>query len=158
MSKYVIIIILIISSLTYYYFSFDSEDWEIHDVPNIPMAVASDSILPIIYVGGRDFYGYLLKTETGSYEYHNLAEVDKITGDIYRISQTSRYIIYYGDELIALADKNDLYKLTRFRPDSTDIFSGLLIFRDNAYVNLWNKGIHELSEKGLTGIETRIDF
>ena len=48
--------------------TFDSEEWQIHSVPNIPMAVATDSLLPLVYVGGRGFFGYLLKTGTGSYD------------------------------------------------------------------------------------------
>ncbi len=138
--------------------SFDSEEWNIHSVPNIPMIVACDSTLPLIYVGGRGFFGYLLKTGTGTYEYHSLAEENEETGDINRIFQTSRDVIFYGDELIAMADRNELYNLKRFRPDSLNIFSGILIYRDNAYVNLLGRGIHELRHSGLTRVESRIDF
>ncbi|MFC2098343.1 SpoIIE family protein phosphatase [Bacteroidota bacterium] len=138
--------------------TFDSEDWQIHSVPNIPMAVATDSTFPLIYVGGRGFYGYLLKTGTGSYEYHDLTGENENPGDIYKIYQTSRHVIFYGDKLIALADRHELYNLSRFRPDSTRIFSGLLIFRDNAYVNLLGKGIYELNDGGLIQVETRINF
>ncbi len=138
--------------------SFDSEEWNIHSVPNIPKAVSTDSVLPLIYVGGRGFYGYLLKTGMGTYEYHNLAKENEITGDINRIYQTSKHVIYYGEDLIVLARRNDLYNLKQFRPDTAHIFSGLLIFRDNAYVNILGKGIYELSFSGWTQVETRIDF
>jgi serine phosphatase RsbU (regulator of sigma subunit) len=138
--------------------TFDSEEWQIHPVPNIPMAVSSDSILPLIYVGGRGFFGYLLKTGTGMYEYHSLAQEGEETGDISRIYQTSRHVIYYGDDLIAIADRNELYNLKRFTPDTSNIFSGILIYRDNAYVNLLGKGIHEIDRGGLTQVESRIDF
>jgi len=138
--------------------TFDSEEWQIHSVPNIPMAVATDSLLPLVYVGGRGFFGYLLKTGTGSYEYHSLSMKDEKTGDIYRIDQTSKFVIFYGKDLIAMADRNELYKLRRYSPDSLNIFSGLLIYRDRAYVNLLGKGIHELGETGLQAVETRIDF
>jgi serine phosphatase RsbU (regulator of sigma subunit) len=138
--------------------SFDSEEWKIHSVPNIPMAVACDSALPLIYVGGRGFYGYLLKTSIGGYEYHSLAEEDEDCGDIRRIFQTSRNVVFYGDDLIAMADRNELYNLVRYRSDSLNIFSGILIYRDNAYVNLLGKGIHELGYEGLTRVESRIDF
>ena len=126
--------------------SFDSQKWQIHPVPNIPLAVSTDSLLPLVYVGGRGFYGYLLKTGTGAYEYHSLAQEGEKTGDINRIYKTKRHVIFYGDDLIAVADRSDLYKLTRFRPDSVNIFSGLLIYRGNAYVNLLGKGIHELCD------------
>ena len=66
--------------------SFDFEEWQIHSVPNIPRAVSTDSVLPLIYVGGRGFYGYLLKTAMGTYEYHNLTE-EETRGDINRIYQ-----------------------------------------------------------------------
>ncbi len=138
--------------------TFDSEDWEIHSVPNIPKAVSTDSVLPLIYVGGRGFFGYLLKTSMGIYEYHNLGDDEEITGDFNRIYKTSGHIIYYGDEMIALADRNDLYRTKLFRQDTANVFSGILIFRDNAYVNIRDKGIHELGFEGWTRVETRIDF
>lgn len=137
---------------------FDSEEWQLHSVPNIPMAVAADSVLPLVYVGGRGFFGYLLKTGTGNYEYHSLSEEDEQTGDIYRIYQSGQKIIFYGDELIAMGKRNELFNLTRYRPDSLNIFSGILIYRDNAYVNILEKGIHRLDFDGLTPVETRIDF
>ncbi|MCK4745388.1 MAG: cell envelope integrity protein TolA, partial [Bacteroidales bacterium] len=138
--------------------TFDSEEWQIHSVPNIPLVIVKDSRLPLVYVGGRGFYGYLLKTDTGAYEYHNLALEEEETGDIYRIYQTSSHVIFYGDELIAMADRTELYNLKRFRPDSINVFSGLLIYRNNAYVNLLGQGIHEFGDSGFTSIETRVDF
>ncbi len=138
--------------------TFDAEDWQILKVPNIPMAVSADSVLPLVYVGGREFYGYLLKTGTGKYEYHNLSEKGEETGDVYRICQTSRYVIFYGDDLVAMADRNELYNLKRFRPDSLNVFSGLLIYRNKAYLNIVGKGIHELTFGGLVRVESRIDF
>jgi serine phosphatase RsbU (regulator of sigma subunit) len=138
--------------------TFDSEEWQIHKVPNIPMAVASDPDLPLVYVGGRGFFGYLLKPSAGTYEYHSLVEEGEITGDIYRIYKTGRHVIFYGDEMIVMAERDQLYNLNRFRPDSLNVFSGILIFQDKAYVNIMGKGIHELESTGLKRIETRIDF
>ena len=52
--------------------TFDSEEWQHLPVPNIPMVVSADSTLPMVYVGGRGFYGYLLKSGDGTYAYHDL--------------------------------------------------------------------------------------
>ncbi len=138
--------------------TFDSEEWQIHPVPNIPMAVSTDPLLPLIYVGGRGFFGYLLKTELGTYDYHGLSTDPGRTGDIYRIRQTSQHVIFYGDELIAMADRNELYNIKRYKPDTANVFGGLVIFRDRAYVNLLGQGLHSLSDSGFSKIDTRVDF
>ena len=65
--------------------TFDSEEWQVIPVPNIPMSISSDSVLPLIYVGGRGFFGYLLKSGDGHYEYYGLGEEEEHPEDITRI-------------------------------------------------------------------------
>jgi hypothetical protein len=117
--------------------TFDSEDWQHLQVPNIPMVVSADSTLPMVYVGGRGFYGYLLKSEDGTYAYHDLGEEGVESGDISRIYQTDQHIIYYGKDMIAMADRTILYNAWRYRADSITDFAGIFIF---AYMN-WQTGI-----------------
>ena len=54
--------------------TFDSEEWNVSQVPNIPMSISADPVLPLIYVGGRGFFGYLLKSGEGYYEYYGLGD------------------------------------------------------------------------------------
>jgi len=138
--------------------TFDSEEWKVIPVPNIPMAVSAEAERPLIYVGGRGFFGYLLKSDRGNYEYFGLNEEADDPGDIERIYQTTRDIIYYGEDLIAIADRNELYNLTYYRPDSITVFSGIFIHREKSYVNLLGRGIYELSEGRYIKVEIENDF
>ena len=63
--------------------TFDSEEWQVIQVPNIPLSVSADSVLPLIYVGGRGFFGYLLKSADGHYEYYGLGE----EGELHEVSR-----------------------------------------------------------------------
>ena len=138
--------------------TYDSEEWLTIPVPNVPMAVSAEFDRPLIYVGGRGFYGYLLKSDNGIYEYYGLGEDGYDPGDVERILLSTRDIIYYGEDQITVADRNELYNLTHYRSDSTSIFSGLFIYRDKAFVNLRGRGIYELSEGRLIKIEIENDF
>ena len=138
--------------------TFDSEDWQHLQVPNIPMVVSADSILPMIYVGGRGFYGYLLKSGDGTYEYHDLGEEEVESGDISRIYQTEQHIIYYGKDMIAMADRKILYNASRYRADSITDFAGMFIFEDKIYVNILEVGLHELADRQANRIKSSIDF
>jgi serine phosphatase RsbU (regulator of sigma subunit) len=138
--------------------TFDSEQWSVIPVPNIPMAVSAETNRPMIYVGGRGFFGYLLKSDQGRYEYYALNEEGEDPGDIDRIYQTKTDIIYYGEDLIAIADRNELYSLTLYRADSLHVFSGLFIHRERSYVNLLGRGIYELSDGRFIKVEIDHDF
>jgi serine phosphatase RsbU (regulator of sigma subunit) len=138
--------------------TFDSEEWQVIPVPNIPMAVVAESERPLIYTGGRGFYGYLLKSGDGNYDYYGLDEDGDDPGDVERIYQTTRDIIYYGEDQIAIADKNELYNMTFYRSDSLNVFSGLFIYQEQAYVNLLGRGIYELSDGRMIKLEIDNDF
>jgi len=138
--------------------TFDSEDWQHLQVPNIPMVVSADSTLPMVYVGGRGFYGYLLKSGDGTYAYHDLSEEGVESGDITRIYQTDQHIIYYGKDMIAMADRKILYNAWRYRADSITDFAGIFIFKDKIYVNVLEVGLHELSDRNIIRKKSSIDF
>jgi len=114
--------------------------------------------LPMIYVGGRGFYGYLLKSGDGTYEYHDLGEEEVESGDISRIYQTEQHIIYYGKDMIAMADRKILYNASRYRADSITDFAGMFIFEDKIYVNILEVGLHELADRQANRIKSSIDF
>ena len=138
--------------------TFDSEDWQHLQVPNIPMVVSADSTLPMVYVGGRGFYGYLLKSGDGTYAYHDLGEEGVESGDITRIYQTDQHIIYYGKDMIAMADRKILYNAWRYRADSITDFAGIFIFEDKIYVNVLQVGLHELADRDIIRKKSSPDF
>ena len=138
--------------------TFDSEDWQHLPVPNIPMVVSADSSLPMVYVGGRGFYGYLMKSGDGTYAYHDLGEEEVESGDITRIYQTDRHIIYYGKDMIAMADRKILYNAWRYTADSITDFAGLFILDDKIYVNILDVGLHELADRKSIRMKSSIDF
>jgi serine phosphatase RsbU (regulator of sigma subunit) len=138
--------------------TFDSEEWQHLQVPNIPMVVSADSALPLVYVGGRGFYGYLMKSGDGTYTYHDLGEEEVESGDITRIYQTKEHIIYYGKDMIALADRQILYNASRYQADSITDFAGMFIFEDKIYVNIRQAGIHELSDRDVIKKKSSTDF
>jgi serine phosphatase RsbU (regulator of sigma subunit)/ligand-binding sensor domain-containing protein len=138
--------------------TFDSEDWQHLQVPNIPMVVSADSTLPMVYVGGRGFYGYLMKSGDGTYVYHDLGEEGVESGDITRIYQTDQHIIYYGKDLVAMADRKILYNAWRYRADSITDFAVLFIFDDKIYVNILGAGLHELADRDIIRKRSSTDF
>ncbi len=138
--------------------TFDSEDWQHLQVPNIPMVVSADSTLPMVYVGGRGFYGYLMKSGDGTYVYHDLGEEGVESGDITRIYQTDQHIIYYGKDMIAMADRKILYNALRYQADSITDFAGIFIFDDKIYVNVLQVGLHELADRDIIRKKSSTDF
>ncbi|MCK4852777.1 MAG: SpoIIE family protein phosphatase [Bacteroidales bacterium] len=138
--------------------TFDSEEWQLLTVPNIPMVVQADSLLPMVYVGGRGFYGYLMKSGDGIYAYHDLGKEGVESGDITHIFLTEQHIVYYGKDLIAMADRKILYNAWRYRPDSLTVFSGLFIYDDKPFVNVLEVGLHELSDRNIIRKRSQIDF
>jgi serine phosphatase RsbU (regulator of sigma subunit) len=138
--------------------TFDSENWQHLPVPNIPMVVSADSTLAMVYVGGRGFYGYLMKSGDGTYAYHDLGEEGVDPGDITRIYQTEQHIIYYGKEMIAMADRKKLYNAWRYRADSITDFAGLFIFENKIHVNVLGAGLHELADRDIIRKKTPGDF
>ena len=138
--------------------TFDSEEWQHLPVPNIPMVVSADSTLPMVYVGGRGFYGYLLKSGDGTYAYHDLGEEGVESGDISRIYQTDNHIIYYGKDMIAMADRKILYNALRYQADSITDFAGIFIFEDRIHVNMLGIGLHELADREIIRKKSSTDF
>jgi serine phosphatase RsbU (regulator of sigma subunit) len=138
--------------------TFDSEEWQQLTVPNIPMVVSADSSLPMIYVGGRGFYGYLMKSGDGTYAYHDLGEEGIESGDITRIFQTDQHIIYYGKDMIAMADRQILYNARRYMADSLTDFAGLFIYNNKIIVNFSDVGLHELEGRKVIRKRTSPDF
>ena len=138
--------------------TFDSEEWQNLTVPNIPMVVSADTSLPMIYVGGRGFYGYLMKSGDGAYIFHDLGEEGIESGDITRIFQTDQHIIYYGKDMIAMADRQILYNARRYMADSLTDFAGLFIFNDKIIVNFRDVGLHELEGREVIRKRTSTDF
>jgi len=138
--------------------TFDSEEWQHLPVPNIPMVVSADSTLPMVYVGGRGFYGYLMKSGDGTYVYHDLGEEGVESGDISRIYQTDKHIIYYGKDMIAMADRQILYNALRYQADSITDFAGIFIFEDRIHVNMLGIGLHELADREIIRKKSSTDF
>ncbi len=138
--------------------TFDSEEWQHLTVPNIPMVVSADTSLPMIYVGGRGFYGYLMKSGDGTYAFHDLGEEGIESGDITRIFQTDQHIIYYGKDMIAMADRQILYNARRYMADSLTDFAGLFIYNDKIIVNFRDVGLHELEGREVIRKRTSTDF
>jgi serine phosphatase RsbU (regulator of sigma subunit) len=138
--------------------TFDSEEWQHLSVPNIPMAVSADSALPMVYVGGRGFYGYLMKSGDGTYQYHDLGEEGVESGDITQIYQTGPHIIYYGKDMIAMADRKKLYNALRYQADSITDFAGMFIYNGRIFVNFKDVGLHELDGKDVIRKRTSTDF
>ena len=138
--------------------TFDSENWQHLQVPNIPMVVTADSALPMVYVGGRGFYGYLMKSGDGTYAYHDLGEEGVESGDITRIYQTDQHIIFYGKDMIAMADRKILYNAWRYQADSITDFAGIFIFEDKIYVNVLDVGLHELADRDIIRKKSSPDF
>jgi serine phosphatase RsbU (regulator of sigma subunit) len=122
------------------------------------MVVSADSTLPMVYVGGRGFYGYLMKSGDGTYVYHDLGEEEVESGDITRIYQTDKHIIYYGKDMIAMADRKILYNALRYQADSITDFAGIFIFEDRIHVNMLGIGLHELADREIIRKKTSTDF
>lgn len=137
---------------------FDSEEWELINVPNIALSVLAEKERPLIYVGGRGFFGYLLESPDGTYEYFGLEKEGGDPGDVERIYQTTRDIIYYGEDQITIAPRTELYDPVYYRSDSVTLFSGLFIYREKAIVNLLGRGIYELSDGRYIKLEVGNDF
>jgi serine phosphatase RsbU (regulator of sigma subunit)/ligand-binding sensor domain-containing protein len=138
--------------------TFDSEEWQHLNVPNIPLVVSADSTMPIVYVGGRGFYGYLMKSGDGTYRYHDLGEEGVEPGDITSIYQTGQHIIYYGRDMIAMADRKILYNAFRYQADSITDFAGMFLYDDRIFVNFSDVGLHELDGRDVKRRRTATDF
>jgi serine phosphatase RsbU (regulator of sigma subunit) len=133
---------------------FDGDEWLTLRIPTIPYAMRKNPSTGIIYIGGDDNFGCLVKDPYGSYRYISLSGDSLKTGIITRIIFKDPVIWFYSEQSISRYNtetgKLDL-KLDS-KPDR--LFTGMFVTPGNTFINVMDGGLFRLESDTLFPIVT----
>jgi serine phosphatase RsbU (regulator of sigma subunit)/ligand-binding sensor domain-containing protein len=125
---------------------FDSEEWSLVRTPNFPYTLVKDDKSEKIFVGCRENFGYIQKTDTGRYIYHSLSEKYTEIGDIRNIVVAGDYVYFVSDLSLTRIEKNDLTRQKHWQAGEINSFMGLFGINNKAYINIYPKGLFEIGK------------
>ncbi len=138
--------------------TFDSEDWNLIQTPDIPFSLADDSLNGLIYVGGQNYCGYFERQENGNFKFYPILSNEDEPGEITHIMQTDSTIFFYGNRSFIIINKQDFTLESILNPDTTEWFLGIIQHQDKFFINISGDGIYELSDSNFIKIENDDHF
>ncbi|MDX2305663.1 MAG: triple tyrosine motif-containing protein [Microscillaceae bacterium] len=130
--------------------AYDGVSWEIIKTYNTPHSLAvHNSSNGKVYVGCRDNFGYLVTNHSGQEEYKSMSGSYKDFGEIIKIHIEGNLGYFYSDK--ALFEVHLTLKKVQnvWKADKENIFMGFAFLKGKPYLNIKNKGMHQVSSKGL---------
>jgi serine phosphatase RsbU (regulator of sigma subunit) len=124
--------------------SFDGGEWTPLRIPVLPYSLKMDPFDYRIYYGGENDYGYIEKSQMGTYVYRSLSDSAEV-GQITKILLNDSIIWFYSAKTITKYNASEGNNQHHFRSAPGQLFSGMFIAGGNAYVNLSGKGLHLIS-------------
>lgn len=134
--------------------TFDGEEYRNIRIPVIPYAMQKDPASDRIYIGGENTYGYILRSETGEYQYTALPVDSLPTGIITKILIDGKVAWFYSDQSIIRWDIETGKSNLRINSKSGNLFSGMITSSKNTFVNVSGKGLFRIESDTLFPIVT----
>ncbi|NJO89604.1 MAG: hypothetical protein HC831_12130 [Chloroflexia bacterium] len=126
---------------------FNGTDWaRVQNVPANVLCLKADSTAQIIYTGLKDEFGFIYKDTLGKYKYQAIKQFEENTGEFNQIILTSNQVIFYSAGSIFMVDLQDHTKVAQLKNDKNVRYSGLLIRKNQLYVNVVGTGVCKLSD------------
>ena len=139
--------------------SYDGVRWEITNTLSTPYSLAVDSTHQgRIYVGCAENFGFLDEDFAGRKMYIPISGANKRFGEINHIILNQDYAFFYSDKVIYRVSLNTqkVEKVWIAREEST--FAGIFKRKNQVYVNIYGKGLHEIKHDQLVKLSEKDPF
>lgn len=130
---------------------FDSENWSLIEVPNIAFALKTSENNSLIYVGGRNFIGYLSLNINGLLSYNSLISDSLSQGNFNKIIETKTNIFFYSTHSIVCIEKATK-KIIKTWKAGNNLYLGIFNTGSAVYLNIVNEGLFEIRNTELVKI------
>ncbi|NJO02742.1 MAG: hypothetical protein HC880_14615 [Bacteroidia bacterium] len=139
--------------------SYDGVSWQIIKTVNTPYVLAVHPKSEArVYVGCRESFGYLDTHQTGEDHYVSFSESQENIGEINRIALTDNYVYFYSDQALFVVSLKGHKVVKTWRSSRQQTFLGLVQFKDKVYLNLENRGLHQIQENQLVPVRGSEDL
>ncbi len=129
---------------------FNGTSWNrVQNIPSNVLTVKSDSTSQIIYTGLKNEFGYIFTDTLGIYKYVQLKQSEGITDVFSQIIVTEEEVFFYSNKSIFIVNKKDLSNIKKLKNEAGVEYSGILIRKNNIYINVKNKGVCKLEDNSL---------
>ncbi|HPY67231.1 MAG TPA: SpoIIE family protein phosphatase [Bacteroidales bacterium] len=134
--------------------TFDGEEWSLIRLSTVPYSMKRNPGDGKLYIGGNNNFGYLEKDLDGSYNYISLSGELIDIGVITRIVFSDSIAWFYGEKaLIRFNLSEEEFEMILYsKPDYP--FNGFVVTPENAFVNVFRKGLHRIDSDTLFPIVT----
>lgn len=129
--------------------SFDGQSWKIINMPLIPFSIAKSPFDNLVYLSGNTSFGYLSRDRKGFYQFESFCENTDDTTAITNIYFTDSSIYFYGPEAIYLFNSDDHSKLHEWRSDPDKPFTGMVLTKQNVFINVFQEGLYRIESDTL---------
>jgi ligand-binding sensor domain-containing protein len=103
-----------------------------------------------IYVGGKDYFGYLVKNQFGRIEFRSLSQKLEEPGEISKIYVTGDEVLFYTPQAIFLYQ--DDKPLRKILPPNDKSFAGIMCHEERAIVLVENDTFYEYQKGKLEAL------
>jgi ligand-binding sensor domain-containing protein len=136
--------------------SYDGTQWQLKSIGLTPysLAISSDGV---IYVGGKENFGYLNFLDNGDFQFVSLASqyknilsnADKSVGIISQITLTTDKVYFYSDKHLLSYQPSSKITESVLQSTAEDSFNGFFSHKESVFINVKNKGLHKIENKKL---------
>ena len=124
--------------------TYDGVQWKIINTLSTPYSLAKNEY-GTIFVGCRENFGYLEEDIFGKTIYKSISPANKDFGEINQIYTVGDKIYFYTDRIIFCVSQESKKIYTYWMANKENYFAGMFVHKENAYVNIEQKGIHKLN-------------
>ncbi len=125
---------------------FDGKIWKsVESIPKNVFSLQYDSINHIMYTGLKNEFGYINRSSTGLFIYHSLKKLQDTDIEFTQIQATQNKVVFYSEKAVFIIDKHDSTKLQSVYSKKYGNFLGLVMRKDNIYINIEDKGLHKIA-------------
>jgi serine phosphatase RsbU (regulator of sigma subunit) len=131
---------------------FDSETWSNIYTPDVALSLKGSMFDERIYVGGRNFFGYLSLNGEGNTEYYSFPSDSLLKGNFTEIIETDSTVYFYSSHVLVSVDRIS-NKIINKWTNKNKYYIGLFSFKNKVYLNVINDGIFEINGDKLKLLE-----
>jgi hypothetical protein len=133
---------------------FNGTDWaRVQNVPANVLCLKANSSAQIIYTGLKDEFGFIFKDTLGRYKYEPIMQFEENTGEFSQIILTSDDVVFYSHKSIFMVSLEAHTRVTQLKNEANVSYSGIIIHKNQLFVNVKGKGVCKLTDNQLTPLK-----
>lgn len=131
---------------------FDSETWSEIYTPDVALSLKGSMFDDKIYVGGRNFFGYLNLNNEGNTEFYSFPNDSSLIGNFTEIIETDSTVYFYSSHVLVCVDRIS-NKIINKWSNKNKYYIGIFSYKNKVYLNVINDGIFEINDNDLKLLE-----